>query len=60
LITSLKYNQVHSLLLKDGRLTDEKLIYQGEDRLRDIALDSNSDILLLTDGAKASIIKLSF
>lgn len=60
LITSLKYKQVHSLLLKDGRLIDEKLIYQGEDRLRDIAFDSNGDVLLLTDGANASIIKLSF
>lgn len=58
LITSLKYKQVHSLLLNNQKLDDEKLIYQGDHRLRDITLDPQSNILLLTDGETASIIKL--
>lgn len=59
LITSLKLKQVHSLMFKDGKISDEALVYKGNQRLRDISLDSLGNILLLTDGENSSVIKLA-
>lgn len=60
LVTSLKYKRVHALRLSGDMVSEEFLLYQSSVRLRDIAIDKNNNILLLTDGEDAQIIRLSF
>ena len=59
LVTSLKFKQLRALRFSNNQITAERILLADfEHRLRDIVVDNQGNILLLTDGDNAKIFKL--
>lgn len=59
LITSLKFKQLHSLAIKDGKIEDEIVFFaDSQYRMRDIASSKNGRVFILSDGEPASIFEV--
>jgi glucose/arabinose dehydrogenase len=57
--TSLKFKQLRALKLNAGNITEERILLADfKYSLRDITVDNQGNILLLTDGNDAKIFKL--
>ena len=64
IVTALKTKRVYAVPLKnlrDGSIVKgaKLLLDKIDTRLRDVAIDKNGDILLLTDGEKGKVIRIS-
>ena len=60
LVTSLKAKALFAVSHDKNGYTSTKVFDALNERLRDIAVDSDGNILLLTDGESAKVFKLSF
>lgn len=59
IVTSLKFKQLRALKFTNNEIKQERILLGDfEYRLRDIAVDKQGNILLLTDGSSAKIFKL--
>ena len=59
LLTSLKAQKLISLQYEDGKVKDEKVIYERDGRMRDIESNSKGEIFIIIDDSKSGIWKLS-
>ena len=59
LVTSLKAKALYVVKVVSNAYTSSRVFDELGERLRDIAIDHNGNILLLTDGENARVIKLS-
>ena len=59
LVTSLKAKALYVVKAVSNAYTSSRVFDEMGERLRDIAIDHNGNILLLTDGENARVIKLS-
>ncbi len=59
LVTSLKFQQLHTLALSEERIDDEIIYFSDSGfRMRDITLSSNGRVFILSDGEQAAILEV--